>query len=150
MSAVEDFWGRFVAATGLDGPYDAWGFGDESMPEMMTELALLVRDGPKRATAGVLAEYEDEGEPIDEVGRFVVILGGGGEPVCVIRNTSVEVRRFGDVDEEFARTEGEGDGSLEYWRSSHREYFANSGYPIDDDTPMVLVTFELAWDGRDR
>ncbi|MEX2323030.1 MAG: ASCH domain-containing protein [Acidimicrobiia bacterium] len=148
MSIVETFWDRFVAAIGLDGPYDAWGFGDESMPETMTELALLVRDGPKRATTGVLAEYEDEGEPIDEVGRFTVILGGGGEPVCVTRNTSVEVRRFGDVDDEFARTEGEGDGSLEYWRSSHQEYFANAGYPVDDDTLMVLVTFELVWDGR--
>jgi uncharacterized protein YhfF len=149
MSTIVTFWDRFVRATGLDGPHDAWGFGDDSMPEMMTELALLVRDGPKRATTGVLAEYEDEGESIDEVGRFVVILGGDHEPVCVIRNTSVEVRRFGDVDEEFALTEGEGDGTLDYWRSSHQEYFADSRYPVDDNTLMVLATFELAWDGRD-
>ena len=31
MADVEAFWRRFVAATGIDGPYTAWGFG--SSPE---------------------------------------------------------------------------------------------------------------------
>jgi len=49
MADVEEFWRRFVAATGVDGPYTAWGFG--SSPERASELGLLVRAGPKRATA---------------------------------------------------------------------------------------------------
>ena len=49
MPDVEAFWRRFVAATGIDGPYTAWGFG--SSPEQASELGLLVRAGPKRATA---------------------------------------------------------------------------------------------------
>jgi uncharacterized protein YhfF len=36
-----------VADTGIDGPYTAWAFGDSEA--MATDLALLVRDGPKRA-----------------------------------------------------------------------------------------------------
>ncbi len=42
---------EFVAATGIDGEHTAWGFGSD--PEMATELGLLVRDGPKRATASL-------------------------------------------------------------------------------------------------
>src|SRR3954451_2115798 len=101
---VEEFWAEFTAATGIEGSYTTSEFGET--PELQTELALLVRDGPKRATAGLLAEYEQEQEPLPEVGDINVVLDGEGQPVCVIRTTSVEVRRFGDVDEEFAYTEG--------------------------------------------
>jgi len=59
MADVEAFWRRFVAATGIDGPYTAWGFG--SSPEQATELGLLVRDGPKRATASLVSSYAGDG-----------------------------------------------------------------------------------------
>ena len=108
---MEAYWRRFVAATGIDGPYTAWGFGNSE--QMATELGLLVRDGPKRATASLRSVYDGD-EPMPRVGDLSVILDGRGRPLCVIRTTGVEVRRFGDVDAEFAWTEGEGDRSLEY------------------------------------
>src|SRR3954464_11795910 len=58
---VSQFWGEFVAATGIDGEHSAWGFGNT--PEMMTELGLLVRNGPKRATASLRSWYDD-GDPM--------------------------------------------------------------------------------------
>ena len=86
---IEEFWSGFVAATGIAGPYTAWAFGDPSaMPALSTELALLVRDGPKRATAGLLAEYEAEAEPLPQVGELSVILDGAGTPICVIRTSA--------------------------------------------------------------
>jgi uncharacterized protein YhfF len=139
---VEQFWSRFVAATGIDGPYTAWGFGNTE--RMMTELALLVRDGPKRATASLPSEYGPD-EPFPQAGDLSVILDGRGEPVCVIRTTHVEVRRFGDVDADFAWTEGEGDRTLEDWRQGHLDYFAAEGTPIDDESEIVLERFELLW-----
>ena len=139
---VEAFWARFVAATGTDGPYTAWAFG--SGEAMGTELGLLVRDGPKRATASLRSWYGDE-EPMPEAGDLSVILDGAGEPLCVIRITGVEVRRFGDVDEEFAWVEGEGDRSLAYWRDAHLRFFAGEGRPADEDTEVVLERFELLW-----
>lgn len=145
MADVDAFWRRFVAATGVDGPHTVWGFG--SSPAMATELALLVRDGPKRATASLRSAY-DGGEPMPRPGDLGVILDGAGRPVCVIRTTSVEVRAFGEVDEEFAWTEGEGDRSLAWWRDAHVRYFAAEGTPVDDATPIVLERFELLWDGR--
>ena len=42
----------------------------------------------------------------------------------------MEVRRFGDVDAQFAWTEGEGDRTLEYWREAHIRFFAAEGRPL--------------------
>ena len=143
MPDVEEFWRRFVAATGIDGPHTAWAFG--SSPEMATELGLLVRDGPKRATASRRSAYDDDGEPLPEPGDLGVVLDGDGRPLCVIRTTAVEVRAFGDVDEEFAWTEGEGDRSLAYWRAAHVEFFATQGVDVTDADEVVLERFELVW-----
>jgi uncharacterized protein YhfF/RimJ/RimL family protein N-acetyltransferase len=142
---IEAFWSEFVAATGIDGPYEAWAFGDASLDDMATELALLVRDGPKRATAGLAAEYEAENESVPMVGDLSLILDGQGEPVCVIRTTQVEVRRFGDVDEAFAWDEGEGERTLAWWRRAHVRFFERFGNRVDEDTAMVLERFELLW-----
>ena len=140
--AVEEYWREFVAATGIDGPHTAWGFGDGE--EMMTSLALLVRDGPKRATASLVEEYGPD-EPMPAAGVLCVILDGRGTPVCAIRTTHVEARRFGDVGADFAWTEGEGDRTLADWRDGHLRYFAAHGMPIDDDSQIVLERFELLW-----
>jgi uncharacterized protein YhfF len=142
---IEAFWTEFVAATGIDGPHEAWAFGDPSLPDLATELALLVRGGPKRATAGLASDYEDEAEALPEIGDLSVILDGRGSPVCVIQTTAVEIRRFGDVDEAFARDEGEGDRTLEWWRRAHLWFFEQQGTPIDDDSLMVLEHIELLW-----
>ncbi|MGI9584179.1 MAG: ASCH domain-containing protein [Acidimicrobiia bacterium] len=145
--AVDAFWNRFVSATGIDGPYEAWAFGDDSRPELATQLALLVRDGPKRATAGLAAEYQQDNEPPPQVGDMSVILDGSGTPVCVIRTTEVRTTRLGDVDEAFAWDEGEGDRSLAWWKDAHIRFFADLGFTIDDDSEMMLERFELLWSG---
>jgi molybdopterin-guanine dinucleotide biosynthesis protein A/uncharacterized protein YhfF len=139
---VEAFWAKFAAATGIDGPHTAWGFGSD--PAMATELGLLVRDGPKRATAGLRSEYGPD-EPLPEAGDLSVILDGEGAPLCVIRTTAVEIRPFGKVDEEFAWTEGEGDRSLAYWRTAHTEFFASQGVEVTDADEVVLERFDLVW-----
>lgn len=144
---IEEFWTSFTEATGIDGPYEAWAFGHSSLPDLATELALLVRDGPKRATAGLLSEYEEEADttPMPKAGDLSVILDGEGSPVCVIRTTEVEVRRFGDVDEQFAWDEGEGDRTLAWWRRAHIWFFDQYGMSVYDETPMVLERFEMLW-----
>ncbi len=139
---IRAFWAAFVATTGIDGEFTAWSFGSDA-----TALGLLVRDGPKRAGTSLLAEYAEEGEALPKVGDLSVVLDGNEDPLCVIRTTKVEIRRFGDVDEGYAWTEGEGDRSLEHWRRAHIEFFASEGTEADDDTEVVLETFELLWPG---
>lgn len=148
--AIEAFWVEFAGATGVDATYDAFAFGAEDSDDpieiaLANELAELVLKGPKRATTSLLAEYEEDSEPLPKAGEYSVILDGSGEPACIIRTTQVDLARFGDVDGEFAWTEGEGDRSLEYWRCGHLDFFARMGLALTDDSMMVLVRFEKVW-----
>lgn len=144
---IERFWSDFVAATGIDGEYTAWGFG--ATPQQATELGLLVRDGAKRATAGLVAAYETDGDAVPNPGDLGVILDGSGTPLCVIRTTELTVKPLGEVDEAFAWDEGEGDRSLAWWKQAHVRFFERLGYEIDDASPMVLERFELLWAPED-
>lgn len=141
---IAALWADYVLATSGSGPYTAWGFADDGHPELMTKLGLLVRDGPKRATAGREDDFNDA-EPIPSPGDHHVILDGQGHPICIIRTRSVEIRPFGQVDAQFAWDEGEGDRTLEWWRAAHIRYFASVGTPIDDDTRVVLERFAKVW-----
>lgn len=141
LSSVEAFWTEFAEATGVEAPYEAWAFGGDDMPDLATELALLVRDGPKRATASLVSSYDKDGELFPTVGVYSVILDGDGSPVCIIQTTSVEVSHFGDVDEQFAWDEGEGDRTLADWRRSHIWFFEADGTPVTDDDLVVLERF---------
>ena len=142
---VQAFWADYAAATGATGPYQAWGFGDDAKPDLMTKLGLLVRDGPKRATTSREDDYAPGGEAMPVPGDHSVILDGDGQPICIIRTMSVEIRPFGEVDAQFAWDEGEGDRSLEDWRRGHLWYFDSVGSPIDDTTPLVLERFAKVW-----
>lgn len=144
-ASARTMWIEFAAATGTDATYDAFAFGGPDTPDLAQKLAMLVRDGPKRATCGLLAEYEEEGEALPEVGAYSVVLDAQGVAVCITRTTSVEIVRFGDVDEQFAYDEAEGDRTLASWREAHLSFFAGIGRPIDDDSPMVCERFEKVW-----
>ena len=62
-------------------------------------------------------------KPIPKPGDLSVVTLFSGRPVCVIETTEVKVVAFCDVDADFASSEGEGDGSLAYWRRVHTDYF---------------------------
>lgn len=147
--AISAFWRAFADATGVDAPYEAWAFGGDATPELASELGVLVRDGPKRATTSRLADYERDGDPLPEVGAYGVVLDGDRRPICIVRTTRVDTAPFGEVDEEFAWVEGEGDRSLADWRAGHQRFFAAEGEPIADDEVVVLERFELVWPNPD-
>lgn len=88
-----------------------WAFGDS--PELADELLALVLAGSKRATCSSLASCEADIMP--SVGEISVILDGAGVARCVIRTTQVDVMPFEHVSEDFARAEGEGDLTYEWW-----------------------------------
>lgn len=111
--------------------------------------AALVVAGQKRATAMSVAELQLAGVPAPRVGDHAIVTDWAGTAVAVIRTASVETRRFGEVDEDFARTEGEGDLTLEWWRTAHRAYFedvlAGSGHVVNDDLEIICERFELVF-----
>jgi len=117
----------------------AWQIGDNA--DMANELADLVMKGIKTASCGSLASYLAEKSP-PRIGSHNIILDGRDEPVCVIRMTSMRLVRFSDVTEELARKEGEGDLSLEYWRSEHKAFFSRAGF-YADNMELVAEEFEV-------
>jgi uncharacterized protein YhfF len=88
----------------------------------------------------LLAEYEAEGEQPDTVGDRCVLLGYDDEPVAVVEVTESRVVAAGEIDEHFARDEGEGFDSVEDWRIAHERFFEQ---PIEPDTAIVAVRFRV-------
>ncbi|HSK26505.1 MAG TPA: cystathionine gamma-synthase [Jiangellales bacterium] len=116
--------------------------------ELRRELTGLVLAGDKRATAGLLAEYDEEGEPTEQVGERMALVDDHGTRIGVIEVTRVEVVPFGDVTWAFAAAEGEGFVDLEDWRRAHLGYWAReaSSHPVTATTPVVCVWFRLVHD----
>ncbi|UMG91399.1 ASCH domain-containing protein [Nocardioides sp. TF02-7] len=112
--------------------------------ELRARLNGLVLAGRKRATAGLLGEYDEEGEALEHPGERLALLDDAGARIATVEVTSVETVRFADVPWEFAAAEGEGDRDLEEWRAGHRRFWAAEGTAVTDDTEVVLVRFELA------
>jgi uncharacterized protein YhfF len=119
-----------------------FAFGDG--PELADELLELVMKGIKTATCST------EDEPNTSMpGERWIVLDGRGEPACVIETTEVTYRRFGDVDAAFAYEEGEGDRSLAYWRTAHRNYFGRQG-KFSEDMMLMCERFRLLEIFRDH
>lgn len=126
-------------------PPDAFHFCDNEADANV--CADLVVTGRKVATATSLAELEIAGLPPPSPGDLAIITDFSGRPRAVIRTTSVEVRRFAEIDAEFARSEGEGDLSLAWWRDAHRAYYrrvlSGSGISVDDGLLIACERFEV-------
>lgn len=111
--------------------------------ESRRRLVDFVLHGNKRATAGLLREYETEGEPVEHVGELLAMVDNDGLQVGTLRVTRAEIVRFADVPDEFALAEAEGDLNAEDFRISHHKFWTEAGEVVTDDTPVVTVYFDL-------
>lgn len=118
-------------------------FGDSA--ELIDALAELVATGKKTATSSLLASYKDENIALPKVGNRSYVMNSNKEPVCVIEITSVEIIPFTQVDEAFARAEGEGDLTLAYWRDEHRRFFKEIYPQFHEEMEVVCERFKVLW-----
>ena len=147
---VAEFWAAFCNAAGRDRSaqfYEAFHF-DDNEPSA-NALAQLVLVGTKRATAGLVWSFERAGISPPEPGALSVVTNWAGKPMCVIETVAVAVVPFEQVSAEFAATEGEGDGSLEYWRRAHWAYFgrecARIGREPSQSMPVACERFDVIY-----
>ena len=148
---VDAFWGRAVGAgavaAGTALPEVVEPFGDTV--ELADDLIALVVDGPKRATAGALAEYEREGAPLPEVGALWIATDGAGRPRAVMRTSDVRVGPLTSVDDAFAWDEGEADRTRESWLAAHQRFFGRHlpaiGIEYDPELPTVFERFDVIY-----
>ena len=74
------------------------------------------------------------------------MLDGAEHPRALLETMQVDVVAFKDVTAEHAHLEGEGDRTLEHWRSVHEEYFtdhADHDREFSPSMPVVLERFRV-------
>lgn len=146
------YWAEFVrslnpADARRNARPDAFAFAGGG--ELADTLLALVLSGAKRATASLPVEYTSVNEPLPKVGDLSIVLDGKRMPAAIIERTCVETVAFRDVGAEFAACEGEGDGSLRYWREAHTWYFNHVcerlGGKLEPTTAVLCQRFNLVW-----
>ena len=121
------------------------GYGDSEA--LSKELLALIRSGQKRAGTGLVWLHEYENEPLPKAGDIEIVIDHLDQPSVVTRIVSAKVMPYEEVTAEYAAIEGEGDGSLAYWREAHWAYFAREckriGREPSERMPVVCSVFEV-------
>lgn len=87
------------------------------------ECAKLVKKGIKKATSDSLLGIQYRNEKLPKIGDFTVVIDWDGKAQCIVKTTKVQLKPFFSIDEAYAKTEGEGDKSLSYWKKVHWDYY---------------------------
>jgi uncharacterized protein YhfF len=146
--SVPRLWANYLATSGQPASTPcppSWHFCDNEHDA--DTCAALVLAGRKRATAPSLWFFEIRNLPVPSAGDLDIVTDWKGVAQCIIRTTDVAIVRFRDVTADHARLEGEGDGSLEFWRTAHRAYYERelegTQYSPADDMPIVCQYFDV-------
>ncbi len=120
-------------------------YGDS--PEMSAALLRLIASGQKRAGTALVWALEADEEQHSQPGDIEIVLEFDGTPAIVTRIVECEVVPFDTVTAAYAAIEGEGDGSLEYWRRTHWEFFGREctriGRVPSRQMPVLCAIFEV-------
>jgi uncharacterized protein YhfF len=149
---ADRYWEQYLKSLPSDAAHpesyvEAFSFGFS--PGDATEIANLVLQGTKTATGSVLWEYEFDNQPVPRVGDHWVVEDGKGEPVCIIKTSEVSVIPFDEVGETYAVEGGEGDCTLEGWRSIYWHCIVAAceriGREPSKKAPLVMERFAVVY-----
>jgi len=147
---VEAMWDDYLKCIGesivtSDKIHESWHFCNNEIDA--NNLAHLTKLGIKRATSSLKKAYEIETEPLPKEKDLHIITDFNGTAICIIEVTNVEIIPFNEITEEHAKIEGEGDGSLSYWREGHLKFFKEDAKALNfafrDDDLVVFMTFKV-------
>ncbi|WP_039042880.1 ASCH domain-containing protein [Sporosarcina sp. ZBG7A] len=153
VNKVEEFWHSYTRDNMLNMSVpEAWMFGDGSK-EMGDELGSLVVSGMKTGTCAAHCIYELEDEEIPKEGQYDIVLDGDNNPLAIIKYTKIDFVKMNEVTRDFARSEGEGDLSYDYWYREHVKFFtwelSQHGLTFTPDLLLVCQTFEVVTVNKD-
>lgn len=113
------------------------------------ECARLINLGIKTATCSLKQGYLTDDQPLPQVGNLTVVLDWAENPICIVKVTDVECCPFNQVSEDFAQSEGEGDGTYAWWRKAHIDFFSQYaqevGANFSEESELVLERFEKVY-----
>ncbi len=129
-----------------------WGFAAPG--PLRDKLTALAFGGGKVVTSGLLAEYEIDGDPVEQPGDLSILLDSADAPVALIEDVRSTVIRLADMTDEDAIDEGEGYADAAAFRVAHERHWngyidevrAGLGDPtftVADDTPIVVERFRI-------
>jgi uncharacterized protein YhfF len=84
-----------------------------------------------------------EDEELETEGELLALVDDDTQRIATVVVLEVETVPFIEVPWKFAQAESEGDESLEEWREGHRRFWSAEGDTVDDETPVVLIWFEV-------
>lgn len=109
----------------------------------------LVKNEIKRASCGLKILWELDSEFFPKVGELSIITDWDKTPICIIKTTNTYFKKFAEIDTNWAKSEGEGDQSLENWRITHQKYFQRQldklGLIFTDQVELFCEEFELIY-----
>lgn len=115
-------------------------------------LVGLILAGTKTATAALMIEYEEDDEPLPQVGERSALVDSSERPVAILVTTAVDVIPLGKITDRHAIDEGEGDTTAAAWRHTHESFwnapeyrneFADPDFPLNDDSLVVFEHFKV-------
>jgi uncharacterized protein YhfF len=122
--------------------------------DLRRELVDLVMAGTKTATAGLEVELALDGETMPTPGFREAVVDAEDRIVGVIETTECRVVRMAEVDDQFARDEGEGFADAADWRAAHERFWGryldelqdrlgDPTFSLTDDTGVICQRFRL-------
>ncbi|WP_299530350.1 ASCH domain-containing protein [Ulvibacterium sp.] len=150
-ASARNMWGDFLDAhlefAFVDAP-NVIHFCDNKADA--NECAELVKRGIKKATSDSLLGLQYRKETLPKIGDFIVVTNWEGKAQCIVRLTKVSFKPYFSIDREYAKLEGEGDKSLEYWKRVHWEYYIRELEPFGrvprDSMIIVCQEFEKVFE----
>ncbi len=149
LPAAERMWADYLAAHPGRYPEQPASerFGDSVA--LADELLGLVMHGPKRATAGAVADYQYAGELLPRIGDHWIVHDGAGAPQVVLRSVELRIGPLDSVDDAFAWDEGEDDRTRDSWLDGHTRYFRRTlgriGVEFHSRIDVVFERFRVVW-----
>lgn len=134
------------------GALPRWGFAFPGA--LRDELTALALAGAKTTTAGLLVEYELDGDAVPVAGDRSVLLDSAERPVAILETVDCPVVRLADVSDRHAIDEGEGYANTHEFRVAHerfwngyigeiRERLGDPAFALTDDTLVVAERFRV-------
>lgn len=116
-----------------------------SKEKEIDDLAEKVLKGEKTATSSLLDYYTLGLKQLSQIGDLAYILNSRDEKLAIVKIEKIEIIRFKDITDAFAKEEG--DGNFENWFNIHHSYYsqqlAKIGKQLTDDTELVCEWFTI-------
>lgn len=97
------------------------------------KLINLVLSGKKTATTSI---YDENDLPI--INEEKILIFNNEKKACITKTIDFKIMKFKDMTEDYARLEGEGDLSLDYWKKVHYDFFKKNNPNFNDNTLIVF------------